>query len=85
MKSHHSGRKLCHIGENKTASCSNAGPSGLLLAPAIWCVQFMRLAPRHGARKASYLLQGKVAEAFGALRYLFAMVRKGDLKAIYYK
>jgi GT2 family glycosyltransferase len=61
------------------------GPSGLLLAPATWCVQFMRLAPRHGARKASYLLLGKVAEAFGALRYLVAMVRKGDLKAIYYK
>lgn len=61
------------------------GPLGLLMAPLIWLVQWVRLSAREGARKAGLLLVGKLAETIGALRFAAAHIRGQRSGAIFYK
>lgn len=61
------------------------GPVGLLLAPAIWLVQLLRLRIRYGWADAAHVLMGKFAEATGALRFVSARLRGHNQSAILYK
>ena len=61
------------------------GPLGILAAPAVWALQLVRLAHRHGWRKATHLLLGKIAELIGIVRYCSAAIRGRQQGAIFYK
>lgn len=61
------------------------GPKGLLIAPAIWLLQLVRLGLRQGFAKAAHILVGKIAEATGVARYISAHVRGRKQGAIFYK
>lgn len=61
------------------------GPIGLLAIPVLWSALVVRLAGRLGIRKAAMLSVGKVAETWGAMRYLLTTLRRTRQGAIYYK
>ncbi|WP_255360167.1 glycosyltransferase family 2 protein [Erythrobacter sp. QSSC1-22B] len=58
------------------------GPIYLLSVPALWLLQFARLAWRNGLAVSFHPLIGKAAECTGALRYLLGYVMLRPLKAI---
>ena len=60
-------------------------PWALLLAPAAWALQLLRLSSRFGLRQAMHLLGGKFAETLGALRYATTVLRGRSQGAIFYK
>lgn len=61
------------------------GIAGLLIAPALWLLQWFRLGIRQGFAKGAHMLIGKVAETAGILRYLSARMRGRSQGAIFYK
>lgn len=61
------------------------GPIGLLAAPALWVMQFARLARRQGMRIGAHMLVGKFAETLGIARYAVAALRGRGQEAIFYK
>ena len=61
------------------------GTAGLVLAPVIWIVQWVRLGLRHGFTKGGHMLVSKIAEAIGILRFLIAQIRGRNQGAIFYK
>lgn len=61
------------------------GLAALLVIPILWLAQFIRLAWRKSPAESLYLLLGKAAESFGALRYVLGLVSLNPSKAIYYK
>ncbi|MFN3620495.1 glycosyltransferase [Sphingorhabdus sp.] len=61
------------------------GALGLLISPAIWWLQWLRLGRRHGFAKGGHMLTGKVAEAAGILRYWSVRIRGRSQGAIFYK
>lgn len=61
------------------------GPFGLLLIPAIWALQGMRLSFLYGTRKGVLLLISKVAELAGAMRYLWRALTNAPGSTIFYK
>jgi glycosyltransferase involved in cell wall biosynthesis len=60
-------------------------PWALLVAPAAWILQLVRLSFRVGWMKGAHLLAGKVAESWGALRYAMTAMRGSSQGAIFYK
>lgn len=61
------------------------GPTGLLTVPLLWLALVVRLAGRLGFRKAAMLSAGKVAETWGATRYVLTILRRTRQGAIFYK
>jgi GT2 family glycosyltransferase len=61
------------------------GAAALLLAPAIWALQLLRLSLSYGPSKGIHLLLAKAAEATGVLRYCVAMARGIERGTIFYK
>lgn len=61
------------------------GWAALLVAPAIWGLQFARLAGRHGTGEAALLLLGKVAETVGIATYLRRAIAGRAGGTIFYK
>jgi cellulose synthase/poly-beta-1,6-N-acetylglucosamine synthase-like glycosyltransferase len=61
------------------------GWAGILVAPALWGAQYLRLTRQQGMRKAGHLMLGKVAEFLGALRYAGAAMFRRERKGIFYK
>lgn len=61
------------------------GPEWLAIAPAIWLIQFARLASREGFMKGAYVLLAKIPETIGVLRFAIANIRGHKQGAIFYK
>lgn len=60
-------------------------PLWLLLAPALWLAQYLRLSLKLGSRQAFHLMIGKFGETLGALKAAWAGVRRSSESAITYK
>jgi len=61
------------------------GPQLLFFGPVIWLLQLTRLGLRFGWAKACHLLIGKIAEAYGALRFAKSAIFRRQHGAIFYK
>ena len=61
------------------------GLIALLLAPAAWLAQLMRLCVRYGPARGTHLFLAKIAEFIGATRYALAVLFGREKRAIYYK
>lgn len=61
------------------------GPIGLLIAPVIWLLQFLRLERWRSLAHGTLLLIDQVAEIIGISRFLFVRARGRDQAAIFYK
>lgn len=60
-------------------------PSGLLLAPVLWLVQFARLSLRSDWRRAGLLMFGKMAEFIGISKYAKGRIARRRQGTIFYK